>query len=152
MVSDDLCTISWRARPRSFVGLMTLYESNFIRLGWLVPELRRMRGSLTSVVAGEPALELSVVEQCRYTTAFQLSYLFAEGGAMAREPGLEVRVYHDARLAEACGAGAAPAHPRLRSLAATVPASRGERWSCNMLLNKWLEYCVECGHRFAVPA
>jgi len=108
MVSDDLCTISWRARPRSFVGLMTLYESNFIRLGWLVPELRRMRGSLTSVVAGEPALELSVVEQCRYTTAFQLSYLFAEGGAMAREPGLEVRVYHDARLAEACGAGAAP--------------------------------------------
>jgi uncharacterized protein len=152
MVSDDLCTISWRARPRSFVGLMTLYESNFIRLGWLVPELRRMRGSLTSEVAGEPSLELSVVEQCRYTTAFQLSYLFAEGGAMSREPGLEVRVYHDARLAEACGAGAAPAHPRLRSLAATVPASRGERWSSNMLLNKWLEYCVECGHRFAVPA
>jgi uncharacterized protein YqiB (DUF1249 family) len=33
-----------------------------------------------------------------------------------------------------------------------VPASRGERWSSNMLLNKWLEYCVECGHRFAVPA
>ena len=152
MVSDDLCTISWRARPRSFVSLMTLYESNFIRLGWLVPELRRLRGSLTSVVAGEPALELSVVEQCRYTTAFQLSYLFADGGAVAREPGLEVRVYHDARLAEACGAGAPTAHPRLRSLAAAVPASRGERWSCNMLLNKWLEYCVECGHRFAVPA
>ena len=152
MVSDDLCTISWRARPRSFVGLMTLYESNFIRLGWLVPDLRRMRGSLTSEVAGEPALELSVVEQCRYTTAFQLSYLFAGSGAVTREPGLEVRVYHDARLAEACGAGATSAHPRLRSLAATVPASRGQRWSCNMLLNKWLEYCVECGHRFAVPA
>ena len=152
MVSDDLCTISWRARPRSFVGLMTLYESNFIRLGWLVPDLRRMRGSLTSEVAGEPALELSVVEQCRYTTAFQLSYLFAGSGAVTREPGLEVRVYHDARLAEACGAGAATLHPRLRSLAAAVPASRGERWSCNMLLNKWLEYCVECGHRFAVPA
>ncbi len=151
MVSDDLCTISWRARPRSFVSLMTLYESNFIRLGWVMPDLRRMRGSLTSEVPGEPALELSVVEQCRYTTAFQLSYLFSDGGAVAREPGLDVRVYHDARLAEACGAGAA-AHPRLRKLAAAVPASRGERWSCNMLLNKWLEYCVESGHRFAVPA
>jgi uncharacterized protein YqiB (DUF1249 family) len=151
MVSDDLCTISWRARPRSFVSLMTLYESNFIRLGWLVPDLRRMRGSLTSEVAGEPALELAVVEQCRYTTAFQLSYLFADGGAVAREPGLEVRVYHDARLAEACSAGAA-AHPRLRRLASAVPAGRGERWSSNMLLNKWLEYCVDSGHRFAVPA
>jgi hypothetical protein len=153
MLSDDLCTISWRARPRSFVSLMTLYESNFIRLARLVPELRRLRGSLVSEIDGEPALELAVVEQCRYTTAFQLTYLFPEGGAVAREPGLEVRVYHDARLAEACGAGAVPAqHPRLRSLAAAVPATRGQRWSCNMLLNKWLEYCVESGHRFAVPA
>jgi uncharacterized protein YqiB (DUF1249 family) len=152
MVSDDLCTISWRARPRSFVSLMTLYESNYIRLGWLVPDLRRMRGSQTSEVAGEPSLELAVVEQCRYTTALQMTYVFAEGGAVAREPRLEVRVYHDARLAEACGTGSPPTHPRLRRLAAGVSPSRGQRWSSNMLLNKWLEYCVESGHRFAVPA
>jgi uncharacterized protein len=152
MLSDDLCTISWSARPRSFVSLMTLYESNFIRLGWLVPDLRRVKGSLRSEVAGEPALELSVVEQCRYTTALQMTYVFSEGGSVEREPGLEIRVYHDARLAEACGTGAPPAHPRLRRLAAAVPASRGQRWSCNMLLNKWLEYCVGIGHRFAAPA
>src|SRR5688572_24103606 len=151
MLSDSLCSISWRARPRSFVSLMTLYESNYIRLGWLAPDLRRLSGSLTSEVTGEPSLELSVVEQCRYTTAFQMSYLFADGGAVSREPGLEVRVYHDARLAEARASGAS-AHPRLRRLVAAVPASRGERWSSNMLLNKWLEYCVDSGHRFAVPA
>ncbi len=152
MLSDDVCTITWRARPRSFVSLMTLYESNFIRLGWLVPELRRLRGSLTSAVAGEPLLELSVVEQCRYTTSFHLTYLFDDASARSREPQLDVRVYHDARLAEACGTGHAPAHPRLRRLAADVAPGRGERWSCNMLLNKWLEYCVESGHRFAAPA
>ena len=152
MLSDDVCTITWRARPRSFVSLMTLYESNFIRLGWLVPDLRRLRGSLTSSVAGEPALEVAVVEQCRYTTSFQMTYLFEEDGARLREPRLDVRVYHDARLAEACGTGAAPVHPRLRRLMAGVAAGRCERWSCNMLLNKWLEYCVETGHRFAVPA
>ena len=56
MLSDSLCSISWRARPRSFVSLMTLYESNFIRLGWLAPDLRRLSGSLTSEVAGEPVL------------------------------------------------------------------------------------------------
>jgi len=152
MLSDSLCSISWRARPRSFVSLMTLYESNFIRLGWLVPDLRQIRGSLTSEVAGEPALELAVVEQCRYTTALQMTYLFRDGGRAQREPGLEIRVYHDARLAEACGTVAAPAHPRLQSLAAGVAANHGKRWSCNMLLNKWLEYCVGSGHRFAVPA
>ena len=152
MQTDDLCTISWSARPRSFVSLMTLYESNFIRLGWLVPDLRRMKGCLRSEVAGEPALELAVVEQCRYTTAMQMSYLFADGAAVTREPGLEIRVYHDARLAEACGTGGTLAHPRLRRLAAEVAPSRGARWSCNMLLNKWLEYCVGSGHRFAVSA
>jgi len=151
MLSDDVCTISWHARPRSFVSLMTLYESNYIRLGWLAPELRRLRGSLVSRVMGEPALELSVVEQCRYTTAFQMTYLFGEDGELERVPQLDVRVYHDARLAEACGTGPGPIHPRLRRLAGVATATRGERWSCNMLLNKWLEYCVECGHRFAVP-
>jgi len=152
MLSDDVCTITWRARPRSFVSLMTLYESNYIRLGWLLPDLRRLRGSLTSSVAGEPALEVSVVEQCRYTTSFQMNYLFGDEGAQVREPRLDVRVYHDARLAEACGTGCVPAHPRLRKLVAGVAGARGERWSCNMLLNKWLEYCVDSGHRFAVPA
>ena len=71
---------------------MTLYESNYIRLGWLVPELRRLRGSLVSQVAGEPALELSVVEQCRYTTAFQMTYVFSDEEGMAREPQLDVAV------------------------------------------------------------
>jgi uncharacterized protein YqiB (DUF1249 family) len=152
MLSDDLCTITWRARPRSFVSLMTLYESNYIRLGWLVPELRRIKGSITSEVAGEPALELSVVEQCRYTTALHLTYLFGESAGLTREPELEIRVYHDARLAEACGTGVSSSHPRLRKLVAQVAVSRGKRWSCNMLLNKWLEYCVGSGHRFAIPA
>ena len=150
MLSDDVCTISWRARPRSFVSLMTLYESNYIRLGWLAPELRRLRGSLISQVADGPALELSVVEQCRYTTAFRMTYLLEEDTAVTREPQLDVRVYHDARLAEARGTG--PVHPRLRGPTAGAAASQGERWTCNMLLNKWLEYCVESGHRFAVPA
>ena len=35
MIADQWCRTSWRARPGSFVSLMTLYESNFVRLGWL---------------------------------------------------------------------------------------------------------------------
>jgi uncharacterized protein len=152
MLTDALCPITWRARPRSFVSLMTLYESNFIRLGWLVPDVRKLKGSVRSEVAGEPALELSVLEQCRYTTALQMTYVFGAAGAATREPELEIRVYHDARLAEACGTGRAPTHPRLRRLATEIAGSHGQRWSCNMLLNKWLEYCVGSGHRFGVTA
>jgi len=151
MLSDHLCAISWRARPRSFVSLMTLYESNFIRLGWLVPDLRRLTGSMTSTVPGEPPLELAVVEQCRYTTTLGMSYIFGDGASRVREPELEVRVYHDARLAEARGTAMDPARPHLRRIAAELSRDRGRRWSCNMLLNKWLEYCAGSGYRFALP-
>jgi hypothetical protein len=127
---------------------MTLYESNFIRLGWLVPDVKRLRGSLTSRVPGEPALELSVIKQCRYTTTLGMTYLLGD----ERLPELEIRVYHDARLAEACGTTADPSHLRLQRLAANVAREHGRRWTCNMLLNKWLEYCADNGHCFALPA
>lgn len=151
MLTDALCNISWRARPRSFASLMTLYESNFIRLGWLAPDVRRLAGAVTSTVPGEPALELAVLERCRYTTTLGMTYLFADGAGPARDPELEIRVYHDARLAEARGTAADPKHPGLRRIAASVPPDRDRRWSCNMLLNKWLEYCAGSGHHFAPP-
>ena len=150
MISDHLCAVSWHARPRSFVSLMTLYESNFIRLRWLTPDLRRISGSVRSVVAGEPTLELSVIEQCRYTTTLGMSYLFDDANGPVRDPGLEVRVYHDARLAEARVASVESAHPQLRKLCASLPRDSDRRWSCNMLLNKWLEYCAGTGHRFTL--
>jgi len=121
MLSDALCTISWRARPRSFVSLMTLYESNYIRLGWLVPDLRRARGSLTSAVVGEPALELSVVEQCRYTTSLQMTYLFGEGAGAEREPGS--RSASTTTRALPRPAARAPS-PRARACGRSRPASR----------------------------
>jgi hypothetical protein len=45
MIADQWCETSWRAQPGSFVSLMTLYESNFVRLGWLVRDLARGHGA-----------------------------------------------------------------------------------------------------------
>ena len=50
---DTNCAVSWRARPGSFVSLMSLYESNYIRLAWLVPDLHEIVGSHVSRVAGD---------------------------------------------------------------------------------------------------
>lgn len=151
MLTDYLCAVSWRARPGSFVSLMTLYESNYIRLGWLVPDTRQLADHAVSRVAGDCPLELSIVERARYTTTLTLSYLFDDDGHTVRDPGLELRVYHDARLAEATSVGRVQAG--LQRVQATLPRSLDRRWSGNVLLNKWLEYCAERGHRFApVPA
>ena len=147
MLQDQLCAVSWKARPRSFVSLMTLYESNYIRLGWLVPDPRSLPDRALSRVEGDSPLELTVLERARYTTTASLSYLFDEEGTTLRDPGLELRVYHDARLAEVTAVG--PARAGLAQVKSRLPRSADGRWSGNMLLNKWLEYFADCGHAFA---
>lgn len=127
MQTDALATVSWRARPRSFVALMALYESNYLRLGWLGGDVSALADLAVSRVDGDCELRLQVLERARYTTTIELTY------APLALPDLRVRVYHDAHVAEAQGAG----------------DGTQERWARNMLLNKWLEYCADRGHRFA---
>ncbi|MGB8327951.1 MAG: DUF1249 domain-containing protein [Steroidobacteraceae bacterium] len=151
MLTDALTPVSWRARPRSFVALMSLYESNYIRLGWLVGDLVALDGERRSLAPPECELFLNVLERSRYTTTFNLTYVLPDGlpGAdLLRLPDLQVRVYHDAHLAEALAWAA-------RSESDAPPARRfapdrelGRRWQRNIMLNKWLEYCVERGHSF----
>ena len=56
-------------------------------------------------------------------------------------------MYHDARLAEASHCSRWVRHAGLAGLRQSLPRSLGERWMRNMLLNKWLDYCGERGHR-----
>ena len=152
MLGDDLCAVSWRARPGSFVGLMTLYESNYIRLGWLVSDLRALTGTHVSQVSGDCDLRLTVLERGPYTTTLALTYEFKDGARPAEAPSLEVRVYHDARLAEvhrpAPAAADQPVRPAVPSRVRARRAPADARWTRNVMLNKWLEYCTERGHHF----
>ena len=149
MSVDSLCLTSWRARPVSFVSLMTLYESNYIRLRRLAGDVRMLSGKLLSSAPRECDLHLTVVEHSRYTSILRLTYLFQDASGPVADPDLELRVYHDARLAEASGCGRWVMHPGLRHIRATLSVALGERWLRNMMLNKWLDYCTDCGHGFA---
>lgn len=152
MLLDHLCITSWRARPVSFVSLMSLYESNYLRLRELAGDVRRHRGVRMSRVRGDCDLHLTVIEHAPYTTSVRLTYLFDEGQSVVADPDLEVRVYHDARLAEASACGRWIKHQSLDQVRAGIPAQLGERWLRNMMLNKWLDYCLERGHEFTPAA
>jgi len=147
MIVDSLCVTSWRARPVSFVSLMTLYESNYIRLRALVGDVRGLTGRAVSRAPGDLDLHLEALEHSPYTSILRLTYFFADAEATVAEPDLEVRVYHDARLVEASRCSRQVRHPGLASLQEGLPSALGERWRRNMLLNKWLDYCAERGHR-----
>jgi uncharacterized protein len=148
MIADQWCATSWRASPASFVSLMTLYESNFVRLGWLVDELREITTQRVSKVGSDCDLYLIPLEQCRYTSVFRLTYEFEHEASRQRDPDLEVCVYHDARLAEVRSFRGFQHHPQLSKLQSGLKRELDQRWARNMMLNKWLEYCAERGHRF----
>jgi hypothetical protein len=128
---------------------MTLYESNYIRLRGLMGDARPMAGRIVSTAPSDCDLHLEIVEQSPYTSVLRLTYFFEDAAGQVADPDLEVRVYHDARLAEASRCARWVRHPGLESIRSSLSMSLGERWLRNMLLNKWLDYCVDRGHRFA---
>ena len=149
MLDDTLTRVSWRARPRSFVALMSLYESNFIRLGWLAEDLARLQGGHRSQVAGDCDLLLTVTGRSPYTTTANLTYVLPGTAGATAYPDLRLCVYHDAHLVEAQDWAAGPGQPVLRALRTLAERELDQRWARNMMLNKWLEYCAERGHRFS---
>lgn len=132
--------------PGSFVGLMTLYESNYLRLLQLVPEIHRLDGCYRSVVAGDCNLHLEILERSRYTVTLSLSYLFVEDDVRIADPDLRVRLYLDCHLAEAMYLSGDHRHAGLRKLSRQHRHELDTRWRRNMVLNKWLEYLRDQGH------
>ena len=154
MLIDALSIVSWRARPRSFVALMSLYESNYLRLAQLVGDLRGLPVASVSHVADDCDLRLTVSERSPYTTSFDLTYVFDAIDAINANdgvttyPDMRVRVYHDAHLVEAQEWAMHHDHEALRRLRGVAERELDQRWARNTMLNKWLEYCIDRGHGF----
>ena len=150
-LDDGRMPASWRSRPRGFAALMALYESNHLRLSRLAGELRDLEGGRRSRVEGDCELALFVTGMSPYTTTLELTYLFGAGDDAGRSsaPDMLLRVYHDARLVEAHGWAQRHHHPALQGWRAEAGPALDQRWARNVMLNKWLEYCLERGHRLA---
>src|ERR1700692_4397693 len=78
IIADQWCETTWRAKPGRFVRLMTLYESNFVRLGWLVRDLRAISERVVSKTASDCDLYLTPLDLSRYTSVFRLTYEFGD--------------------------------------------------------------------------
>lgn len=133
-------------KPRSFVGLMALYESNYLRLLRLIPEIDRLDGCFHSRVAGDCDLHIEILERCRYTVTLSLSYHLETDDGLLVDPDMTVRVYLDGQLAEAMSIGDQQRHGTLRALVLEHRRELDLRWQRNIVLNKWLDYLSDQGH------
>ncbi len=136
------------AQPRSFTGLMGLYESNYRRFERLAPEVDLPFERACSQGA-DTVLYLRVIERCRYTTTVHLTYWFGEGPAAYPDPNLRVRIYRDAQLAEAVYCDARSRYAALAGVPDIDYRVLETQWPRNLLLNKWLDYCLSQGHSFS---
>jgi uncharacterized protein YqiB (DUF1249 family) len=146
MLVDSLLVPQCIYRPGTFTGLMTLYESNYIKLHQLGSAMAWPADAIVSSSPRDNDLHAEIVRREPYTTTLRLTYWFDDAGVSAADPDIVVRIYHDARLAEAVSRGEAHRHVKLRELAKSSNAELDRRWRLNMLLNKWLDYLFEVGH------
>ncbi len=146
MVIDSLINPQTLIQPRSFAGLITLYESNYLRLGQLVQGFPEVAGDYHSIGNDNSELVLEFVERSRFTLTVNLTYLFEDQGQTVREPDMCIRIYQDANLVEAMTVS----DPCVDAMLGPIRPGREEletRWARNTMLNKWLEYCLDQQHR-----
>jgi uncharacterized protein YqiB (DUF1249 family) len=134
--------------PRSFAGLMELYEGNYIRLCNLVPDLDAIPETVISNAPGALDLHLRILERCKFTTTLNFTYYFQDSEGLFPAPDMRVRLYHDARVGEviACGRRRGRRHAEYNRMHNSY--SIDEKWRMNRFLQKWLGYCLIQGHRF----
>jgi uncharacterized protein YqiB (DUF1249 family) len=147
MLSDSSLLPECVYRPRSFSGLMVLYESNYLKLMNLTGDLDPGSSVWISRITGDNDLHVERVLAEPYTTTLRMTYwLRGPDGDAVRDPDLTVRIYHDAAQAEALKCRMQHHHRLLRELAASHASELSRRWQRNMMLNKWLDYLLDTGH------
>jgi uncharacterized protein YqiB (DUF1249 family) len=134
---------------RTFDGLMDIYEQNYIRLRQLIPDFQKIGAHAVSAAPGRMDLHYECLQCSKYTTVFRLTHKFE-----TLEPNLEIRVYHDARVAEVLASNVQSddaywdGQHRITSLFRADVRNLRSKWRLNRFLQKWLQYCLQQGHKF----
>lgn len=140
-----------RTRERYRVDLLELQsacEANYARLMRLLPDMRnqpdtrRVAMSQGDRLLG--VLVLKVTETCPYTTTVQISQ--QDCLPWLPVPQMDVRVYHDARMAEVISAEHARRFRGIYSYPNAQMHQPDEKNQLNLFLGEWLGHCLACGH------
>ena len=132
-----------------FGWLMALYAENHARLSRLFAPVDLIPGRYVSSIGDGLDLYLDVIETHRYTVELRMTYGLRDPQTGEPDPSAFVRLYRDARQAEAthCYVGR-----RWQDTIGMYPPPAeliSHRMRMNTFLGKWLEYLAERGHGVA---
>jgi len=129
-----------------FAWLMGLYGENFQRLSRLFDFSHMPAGRYISRVPGGLDLLVEVLEVHPYTLELRLSYRMQDPVTGQPDPSAYLRVYRDARQAEATHCYVGRQWQDVLGLHPSPKVMFGHRLRMNSFLNKWLDYLVGQGH------
>ncbi len=128
-----------------FRSLQEICEANYRKLMRLIPQLACLKRRAIARLGGKPALYLELKERGPYTVTLELSYCLRHGEEPVFEPGLQFRVYLDARMVEVVG----DRELKCKCLRFKVAEALERKWLSNYFLAKWLDHCLCQGYRFS---
>lgn len=150
VLSDSYIVPECAIRPGSFGGLMALYESNFIKLTHLFGQTDFPADVYFSRAPGDCDLRMHLDACTKYTRVVRMTYLFEDESGQVAEPDLSIKMYLDARMTEVLGWANQHRHAFLSELVERFSRELDRRWTCNMMLGKWLDYLIDRGHAFDI--
>tara|TARA_A100001234_G_scaffold125470_1_gene110009 strand:+ start:2921 stop:3367 length:447 start_codon:yes stop_codon:yes gene_type:complete len=134
------------AEPNSFVGLMTLYESNYVKLNHLFPNIKQYDDDRSIKSPFGNDIQLGVNKKTKYTMIISMTYSFEESEIIEYEPNLTIKIYFDSRSAEVIGIGKLSKKNKLRDITYQNKDIINQLWRRNIILNKWLDYIIDCDY------
>ena len=163
----------WLTQPKPG-RLQELQSEIYRQLQLLLPDQIAHYDSFRSQVHGSPLLRMDILERHPYTHFVRLTYQFSKKNSLEIAPDAHIRVYNDARLAEATSfdhvqgfdrQAFGPGQTPKMSPASPGALSNGSRthllspaswlqplqvlqrsWRQNQALDKWLSYLLHQGH------
>lgn len=129
-------------------GLQAICSANYLRLMRLLPNMRQQctarRVAISRASEITSVLVLEVVEACPYTTVLRVRE--EQPQPWGRDTKLEVRVYHDAAMAEVAGSGPVRTYWGRYPYPNPHMHQPDEKLQVNRFLAEWLSHCLTNGH------
>ena len=122
--------------------------SNFQKFFLLIPELLDFEGDAHGFSVNNSSLYLAVIERSPYTMTVELSHCFNKNPDFFFEPAIKIRIYLDAKLAEALSDHARAAVSEVYRDASRSYEIMNYKWRLNYFLQKWLDHCLKKNYRF----
>lgn len=123
-------------------SLHTVCELNYVQLLKLLPEVEEMDLSYRFGCAEELTYVITILDFSRYTTTIEIKQVGA-GLPEFMKPCMQVRLYHDARMAEVVASQHVSGLQPSYSYPNKSMYQKNEKEMVNIFLAEWLYFCIQ---------